>query len=209
MPQEDAAMKRLVLCMVTLVVLAGFCGPALAASQKALGLRQANGLTAFTPPEKFLSGNFVGDEMNPAFVFGPVQAFVKTLKCPVTWLRETQPGMEGSQEKYGENTVYLEEDCPGKVRYYVFVDQSGLTPQQWYEWRQKFHKSKTQEQYSVAQSKLEQACQAGCGFTAELRYIEINGELLTSITPEAYLRKNLKFAPLYDLNLQKKLTREK
>jgi hypothetical protein len=208
MPQEDSAMKRLVLCMVALVVLLGFSGPAEAASQKALALRQANGLTSFTPPEKFLSGNFVADEMNPVYVFGPVQAFVKTLKCPATWLRETQP-MAGSQEKYGENTIYLEEDCPGKVVYYVFVDQSGLTPQQWYEWRQKFHKSKTQEQYSVAQSKLEQACQAGCGFTAELRYIEINGELLTGTSLEAFLRKDLKFAPLYDLNLQKKLSETK
>jgi hypothetical protein len=147
----------------------------------------------------------VADEMNPAFVFGPVQAFAKSLKCPVTWLHEIQP----VKEKLGENTVYLEEDCPDKVVYYVFVDQSGLTPQQWYEWRQKFHKSKAQEQYSVAQSKLEQACQAGCGFTAELRFIEQNGELQTAKSPETVLRDDLKFAPLYDLNLQKKLSSEK
>ncbi len=202
-------MKRLVLLVMALVVAAGFCLPAMAASQKAMALRQANGLTPLTPPEKFLAGNFVADEMNPAYVFGPVLTFVNALKCPTTWLREAQPGKDASQENYAEHTVYLEEDCPEKVVYYVFVDQSGLTPQQWYEWRQKFHKSKAQEQYSVAQSKLEQACQAGCGFTAELRYIEINGELVTSTSPEAFLRNDLKLAPLYDLNLQKKLTREK
>jgi hypothetical protein len=206
MPQEDSAMKRLVLCMVALVVLLGFSGPAEAASQKALALRQANGLTSFTPPEKFLSGNFVADEMNPVYVFGPVQAFVKTLKCPATWLRETNP----PKEKLGEYTIYLEEDCPNKVVYYVFLDQSGMTPQQWYEWRVKLHHvSKAEPEYSVARSKLEQACQAGCGFTAELRYIEINGELLTGTSLEAFLRKDLKFAPLYDLNLQKKLSETK
>ena len=96
---------------------------------------------------------------------------------------------------------------PDKVVYYVFVDQSGLTPQQWYEWRQKFHKSKAELQYGTAQTKLEQACQAGCGFTAELRYIEKKGELLTTKSPEAALREDLKFAPLYDLNLQQKLSR--
>ncbi len=202
-------MKRLIMVVLALLLLVNLCPPALAASQKAMELRQANGLGEFTPPEKFLAGNFVADEMNPAFVFGPVQAFAKSLKCPVTWLYETQQKKEGSQEHYGEQTIYLEEDCPDKVVYYVFVDQSGLTPQQWYEWRQKFHKSKTEEQYSVAQSKLEQACQAGCGFTAELRFIQKNGELQTAKSPETVLRDDLKFAPLHDLNLQKKLSPEK
>jgi hypothetical protein len=199
-------MKRLVLLVMALVVVAGLCLPALGASQKAMALRQANGLTSFTPPEKFLAGNFVADEMNPAYVFGPVQAFVKSLKCPTTWLQETNP----AKEKLGEYTIYLEEDCPDKVVYYVFLDQSGLTPKQWYEWRVKLHHvSKAEPEYGVAYSKLEQACQAGCGFTAELRYIEINGELVTSTSPEAFLRDDLKLAPLYDLNLQKKLNGEK
>jgi hypothetical protein len=199
-------MKRLVLLVMALVVVAGLCLPALGASQKAMALRQANGLTSFTPPEKFLAGNFVADEMNPAYVYGPVQAFVKSLKCPTTWLQETNP----AKEKLGEYTIYLEEDCPGRIVYYVFVDQSGLTPQQWYEWRVKLHHvSKAEPEYGVAYSKLEQACQAGCGFTAELRYIEINGELVTSTSPEAFLRNDLKLAPLYDLNLQKKLNGEK
>ena len=199
-------MKRLVLLVMALVVVAGLCLPALGASQKAMALRQANGLTSFTPPEKFLAGNFVADEMNPAYVFGPVQAFVKSLKCPTTWLQETNP----AKEKLGEYTIYLEEDCPDKVVYYVFLDQSGLTPKQWYEWRVKLHHvSKAEPEYGVAYSKLEQACQAGCGFTAELRYIEINGELVTSNSPEAFLRNDLKLAPLYDLNLQKKLSPEK
>jgi hypothetical protein len=198
-------MKRMVPIFLALLLLAGLSRPGLAVSQKAMTLRQANGLTEFTPPAKFLAGNFVADEMNPVFVFGSVQAFAKSRKCPTTWLSENQP----AKEEYKEHTIYLEEDCPDKVIYYVFVDQSGMTPQQWFEWRQKFHKSKAPDQYSVAQSKLEQACQAGCGFTAELRFIQKDGELLTSKSPEAVLREDLKFAPLYDLNLQKKLSQEK
>ena len=143
--------------------------------------------------------------MNPAFVFGTVQAFAKSRQHPTAWLIETQAATQSSPEKYGEYTVYLEEDCPDKVVYYVFVDQSGLTPQQWYEWRQKFHMSKAELQYGTAQTKLEQACKEGCGFTAELRYIQKDGELLIAKSPEAVLQDDLKFAPLYDLNLQKKL----
>ena len=90
--------------------------------------------------------------------------------------------------------------------YYVFIDQSGLTPQQWIEWREKFHKSKAGEQFDVAKSKLEQACTAGCGVGAELRFIQKDGELLTQ-SPEKILRDELKVAPIYDLNRQQKISR--
>jgi hypothetical protein len=193
-----------ILIFILFIVISSLSLPAQAVSEKTAALRQANGLAEFSPPEKFLAGNFVADEMNPAYVFGTVQAFAKSRACPTTWLMETQPGRPGSQEKEREYTIYLEEDCPDKVVYYVFLDQSDLTPQQWYDWRQKFHKSKTAEQYGLAQSKLEQACQAGCGFTAELRYIQRNGELMTK-SAEKILQEELKFAPLYDLNLQRKL----
>ncbi len=199
-------MRLILSIFLALLLLMGSALTAQAASQKAAALRQTNGLTEFTPPEKFLAGNFVADEMNPAFVFGPVQAFAKSRQCPTAWLIETG---KNQPEKPAEYTLYLEEDCPDKVVYYVFVDQSGLTPQQWYEWRQKFHMSKAEQQYGFAQTKLEQACKEGCGFTAELRYIQKNGELLTATSPEAVLRDDLKFAPLYDLNLQKKLSKEK
>jgi hypothetical protein len=198
-------MRRILLLFLTFILVMGFSLPVQAVTQKAAALRQANKLTEFTPPEKFLAGNFVADEMNPVYVFGTVQAFAKSRKCPTTWLLEAQPAKMAGQEQSGEYTLYLEEDCPDKVVYYVFVDQSGLTPQQWFEWRQKFHKSKTAEQYGSAQSKLEQACQAGCGFIAELRFIQKDGELVTT-SPEAVLRDDLKIAPLYDLNLQKKLS---
>jgi hypothetical protein len=152
------------------LLLVGHSATALAASAKATALRQANGLTAFTPPEKFLAGNFVADEMNPVFIFGAVNTFAASRKCPTAWLivagDKSRPAGPGSQDKLAEYTLYLEEDCPDRVVYYIFIDQSGLTPQQWIEWREKFHKSKTGEQFDSAKSKLEQACTAGCGVGA-------------------------------------------
>jgi hypothetical protein len=183
---------------------------ALAASPKATALRQANGLTAFTPTEKFLAGNFVADEMNPAFIFGTVKSFAASRKCPTSWLIEdrTQNRLKGSgnPDTPAEYTIYLEEDCSDQVVYYVFIDQSGLTPQQWIEWRRKFHgQSKTDPEYSEAKSKLDTACTAGCGVGAELRFIQKNGDLLAK-SPEEVVRVDLKFPPIYDLNQQKKIS---
>jgi hypothetical protein len=92
------------------------------------------------------------------------------------------------------------------VVYYVFIDQSGLTPLQWIEWRRKFHgQSKTDPEYSEAKSKLDTACTAGCGVGAELRFIQKNGDLLAK-SPEEVVRVDLKFPPIYDLNQQKKIS---
>jgi len=152
----------------------------------------------------------VADEINPAFIFGPVQAFVASRKCPTAWLIEEgekkRLAGQGSSDKPVEYTLYLEEDCSDKVVYYVFVDQSGLTSQQWLEWRRQFHKSKTEEQFGSAQSKLEQALKGGVGVGGELRFIQKDGELQTK-SPEEVLRHDLKFAPIYDLNQQKKISK--
>ena len=203
-------MMRLLPMFLGFLLLVSHGATAFAASAKATALRQANGLTAFIPPEKFLAGNFVADEMNPGVIFGAVKTFAASRKCPTTWLIEAgdknRPAGPGTTDTLAEYTLYLEEDCPDQVVYYVFIDQSGLTPQQWIEWRQKFHgKSKTEPEYSEAKSKLDTACTAGCGVGAELRFIQKNGELVDK-SPEAVLRQDLKFAPIYDLNQGKKLS---
>jgi len=202
-------MMRLLPIFLGFLLLAGNAGTAWAASAKATALRQANGLTAFTPPEKFLAGNFVADEMNPGFIFGAVKSFAASRQCPTTWLIESgaknRPASAGAQAPVAEYTLYLEEDCPDQVMYYVFIDQSGLTPQQWIEWREKFHKSKTGEEFASTKTKLDTACTAGCGVGAELRFIQKNGELVAK-SPENVLMNDLKFAPIYDLNLGKKLS---
>ena len=201
---------RLVPIVLGLLLLLGNSSAALSASQKAAGLRQANGLIAFSPPEKFLAGNFVADEMNPAYIFGPVKSFVASRKCPTTWLIEQGAknalARLGTRAQTSEYTLYLEEDCPDQVVYYVFIDQSGLTPQQWIEWREKFHKSKAEPEYGSTKSKLDTACQAGCGVGAELRFIQKNGDLINK-SPEKVLLQDLKFTPIYDLNKQRKISR--
>ncbi len=203
-------MIRLLPIFLGFLLLVGNGSPALAVSAKAAALRQANGLVVFTPPAKFLSGNFVADEMNPGFIFGPVNAFAASLKCPTTWLIEKgdkdRRAGPGSPDKLAEYTLYLEEDCPDRVVYYVFIDQSGLTPQQWIAWREKFHKSKAEPEYGPTKSKLDQACKAGCGVGAELRFIQKNGELVAK-SPEKVLLDDLHYAPIYDLNRQRQISR--
>ncbi|MDP3183334.1 MAG: hypothetical protein Q8M54_11035 [Desulfobaccales bacterium] len=203
-------MIRLFPIFLGFLLLVGNGSTALAASQKATALRQANGLVAFTPTEKFLSGNFVAEEMNPSVIFGAVKAFAASRKCPTAWFIEEGEKHRlagiGSSDKPEEYTIYLEEDCPDQVVYYVFIDQSGLTPQQWIEWREKFHKSKAEPQYGSTKSKLDQACTEGCGVGAELRFLQKDGELMGK-SPEEYLRVDLKYAPIYDLNRQKKISK--
>jgi hypothetical protein len=152
--EEGEGMMRLLPIFLGFLLLVGNGATALAASQKATSLRQANGLTAFNPPEKFLAGNFVADEMNPGVIFGTVKSFAASRQCPTAWLIEAgdkdRPAGPGSPDTPAEYTLYLEEDCPDQVVYYVFIDQSGLTPQQWIEWREKFHKSKAGEQFASA-----------------------------------------------------------
>ncbi len=157
-------MKRLIPILLGFLLAVGTCSQALAASAKAMAMRQANGLTVFTPPQKFLAGNFVADEMNPTVIFGPVQAFAASRKCPTAWLIEAgDKNRQVSTDTPAEYTLYLEEDCPDQVVYYVFIDQSGLTPQQWIEWREKFHKSKTGEEFGLGQ------IQTGAGLHRGLR----------------------------------------
>jgi hypothetical protein len=201
-------MKRLALMFLGFALLWGHGPEARAESQKAKELRQTNGLTAFTPAGKFLESNFVAEEMTPNVIFGTVKSFAASRKCPTAWLIEADqkdrlPSKGGKDEEF---TVYLEEDCPNQVVYYVFIDQSNLTPKQWIEWREKFARSKAEPQYGDTKSKLDQACTEGCGVGAELRFIQKNGELQGK-TPEAVLLQELKIAPIYDLNKRMKLSK--
>ena len=135
-----------------------------------------------------------------------IAKFIRSSKTLIESGDKNQPAGPDSPNKLAEYTLYLEEDCPDRVVYYVFIDQSGLTPQQWIEWREKFYKSKAGEQFASAKSKLEQACTAGCGVAAELRFIQKDGELVAK-SPEEVVRVDLKFAPIYDLNQQKKISK--
>lgn len=209
-------MPRATLCCLSLLVLTCLFAPtpASAASPRAQELRTANGLTPYTPPDAFLAGVFLADEMEPCFLFGSVKDFAASRKCPVTWLIE-----EGEKARIAkpqkpdtplEYTLYLEEDCPdapGGVAYYVFVDQSAMTPKQWIDWRKQFHKNKAEGEYGATRDRLDKAVTEGMKVGGELRFIMKNGELTGGKTPEDVLRQELAFAPCYDLKQGAKLSR--
>ena len=77
-------------CLVaSLLVLAGqMITAAGVAADSAQTFRRQNGLLAYAPPAWFLEGYFIAREKNPAYVFGPVQDFVRTLGGTTTWLIE-------------------------------------------------------------------------------------------------------------------------
>jgi hypothetical protein len=186
-----------------------FSGTAGAASDQALKLRGQSGLSEFSPPETFLAGNFLADETDPAFIFGKVGDFAKSLSCPATWLIE-----EGERRRVEsrsqpsapiEYTIYLEADCPGRVTYYIFVDRS-FNSAQWLEWRRQFHKNKADPHYREAKNSLDQAAQNGVSVDAELRFVAINGDLLLK-RPEDVLAGELRFQPIYDLRKNQSLAK--
>jgi len=139
-----------------------------------------------------------------------VRDFVKARSCPTAWLIE-----EGEKKRVAawdrqsgpiEYTLYLEEDCPGKVAYYVFVDRSEANLSQWMNWRQQFHKNKVEPQYGTVKTGLEQAAQNGFPVGAELRFVEVNGDLSLK-KPEEVLIAELKWQPIYDLKQGKAVTK--
>jgi hypothetical protein len=197
------AMSKILTFLLAICAFFTTFGPAWAASEAALKLRSTNGLSEFSPPEAFLNGNFVADEIEPQYVFGKVRDFVKSRSCPTSWLlEESEKNRVKDQQNLSgpfEYTIYLEEDCPGKVAYYVFVDRSHAKSAEWMEWRRKFHgKSKTEPQYAGVSAALEQASQSGFPVDAELRFIEIGGDLISK-KPEDFLTGDLKISPIYDL----------
>lgn len=187
--------------LLGLAILLIITAAATAGSEQAVKLRSQNGLSEFTPPERFLAGNFLADETDPAYIFGSVGDFARSLACPATWLIEAaeRKRVEARTEQSGpiEYSIYLEADCPGKVAYYIFIDRS-FNPDKWLEWRRPFHRSKAEPHYKEAKTSLDQAAQNGFAVAAELRFVALNGDLLLK-RPEDILAGDLKFKPIYDL----------
>jgi hypothetical protein len=186
-----------------------FGGAAAAGSEQAMQLRAQNNLSEFSPPEGFLDGNFLADETDPAYIFGKVREFAKSLSCPATWLIEAgeRKRIEARGQQPGpiEYSIFLEADCAGQVSYYIFVDRS-LNPTQWLEWRRPFHRTKADPHYKEAKTSLDQAAQNGVTVNAELRFIALNGDLLLK-RPEDVLSGELNFKPIYDLKKHQSLAK--
>ncbi len=202
-------MRRYGCMLLGVAMVIAICGAAGAASEPALKLRGENGLSEFAPPEAFQAGNFLADETDPAFIFGKVRDFAKSLACPATWLIEEgeRKRIEARDQQSGpvEYSIYLEADCPGKITYYVFVDRS-FNSAQWLEWRRQFHKSKAEPHYGVVKASLEKAAQNGFAVDGELRFVSLNGDLLLK-RPEELLTGELKFQPIYDLKKNQALSK--
>jgi hypothetical protein len=202
-------MRRHGCMLLGALMLLAICGAAGAASEQALKLRAENGLSEYTPPEAFLAGNFLADETDPAYIFGKVRDFVKSLSCPATWLIEAgerkRIEARGQSSDPVEYSIYLEADCPGKVTYYIFVDRS-FNSAQWLEWRRQFHKSKAEPHYGAVKAGLEQAARNGFVVDGELRFVALNGDLLLK-RPEEILTGELKFQPIYDLKKNQALSK--
>ncbi|MFZ2445705.1 MAG: hypothetical protein WAW37_05065 [Syntrophobacteraceae bacterium] len=188
---------------------ASYC-PSFAASEQATRLRTDNALSEFAPPDSFLNGNFVADEIDPVFVFGKVKDFVKSRSCSTAWLIEDgeRKRIDAADRKASpvEYSLYLEEDCPGKVAYYVFVDRSQANTVQWLEWRKQFHKSKAEPQFNAAKTGLDQASLKGFAVDAELRFVVV-GDNLELKKPEEILTGDLKCKPVYNIKEGKALDR--
>lgn len=202
-------MRRYGCMLLGAAMVLAICGAAGAASEQAMKLRGENSLSEFAPPEAFLAGNFLADETDPAYIFGKVRDFVKSLACPATWLIEAgerkRIEARGQSSDPVEYSIYLEADCPGKVTYFVFVDRS-INSAQWLEWRRQFHKSKAEPHYGVVKAGLEQAARNGFVVDGELRFVALNGELLLK-RPEEILTGELKFQPIYDLKKNQVLSK--
>jgi hypothetical protein len=204
-------MLKVLMILLAICVIFTPLSPLWGASDEAVKLRALNGLCEFMPSEAFLNGNFVADEIEPQYVFGKVKDFWKSRSCPTGWLLEESERnrVKDREDSAGpsEYTFYLEEDCPGKVAYYVFVDRTRAKSGQWIEWRRKFHgRSKTDPQYAEISAILEKAAQSGFPVDAELRFIEIEGNLI-STKPEDFLTGDLKMSPIYDLKQGKPVTK--
>ena len=202
-------MRRYGCMLLGAAMVLAICGAAGAASDQAMKLRSENGLSEFAPPEAFLAGNFLADETEPAFIFGKVRDFTKSLACPATWLIEEgerkRIEARGQSSDPVEYSIYLEADCPGKLTYYIFVDRS-FNSTQWLEWRRQFHKTKAEPHYREAKTSLDQAAQNGFAVDGELRFVALNGDLLLK-RPEDILAGELKFQPIYDLKKNQALTK--
>jgi len=164
--------------------------------------RQKNGLQAYVPPGRFLSGYFIACEKNPSYVFGPVQNFAEALGGTTTWLIEDMElerlQAASADGKKIEYSIFLEAVSPDRTEYWVFVVLPYESAQAWYDARRAYHGRKAEAYYGKARSELERALSQGLNISAELRFWIENGE--TSLqTPEGVIMSRYKFQPVFDL----------
>jgi len=193
----------------SILILAGvIITPWAAAGESAREFRQQNGLVAYTPPAWFLEGYFIAREHNPAFVFGPVKDFVRTLGGKTTWLIEDmelkrleRTSAKGTTPEY---SLYLEVVSPEKAEYWVFVALPYESAREWFDARRAYHGSKAEGYYGETQGMLEHAIGQGLKIKAELRFLIEKGDIKLE-PPEDLIMNRYKYRPVFDLGAGRRL----
>jgi hypothetical protein len=196
-------LKRSCLAVSFIMLASLMVTPAAVAGEPAQTFRQQNGLLAYTPPTWFLEGYFIAREKNPAYVFGPVQDFVRAVGGKTTWLiedvelkRVEQASAEGESPEY---SLFLEAVSPERTEYWVFVVLPHESAQAWFDARRAYHGRKAEDYYGKTQSELESALSQGLKIKAELRFFIEKGEISLECPEEAIINK-YKFQPVFDLS---------
>lgn len=204
-------LKRLKTCgLVTsvLILVALIITASAIAEGSAPEFRQQNGLVAYSPPDWFLEGYFIAREKNPAFVFGAVQDFVRTLGGKTTWLIEDleleRLKRTSANGAYPEYSLYLEVVSKERTEYWVFVALPYENAREWFEARRAYHGGKTQNYYGKTQGMLERAFDQGLKIKAELRFLIEQGDIRLE-PPEDLIMSRHKFKPIFDLSAGRRL----
>ena len=196
-------LRRLYLTAAIILLTSLVITPTAVTGESAQTFRQQNGLLAYAPPAWFLQGYFIARERNPAYVFGPVQDFVRTLGGKTTWLiedvelkRVEQASIQGDNPEY---SLFLETVSPERTEYWVFVVLPHESAQAWFDARRAYHGRKAEDYYGKTQSELETALSQGLTIKAELRFLIEKGDTCLQ-APEDLIMSRYKFQPVFDLN---------
>ena len=187
-----------------MIMLAGLMvTPKAFTGESAQEFRQQNGLLAYTPPAWFLEGHFIAREKNPAYVFGPVQDFVRAVGGKTTWLiedvelkRVEQASTEGDNPEY---SLFLEVVLPETTEYWIFVVLPHESGQAWFDARRAYHGRKAEDYYGKTQGELETALSQGFKIKGELRFLIEKGDTCLQ-APEELIMSRYKFQPVFDLS---------
>lgn len=201
-------LRRLYLTPAIMLLASLVITPAAVVGESAQTFRQQNGLLAYAPPAWFLQGYFIARERNPAYVFGPVQDFVRAVGGKTTWLiedvelkRVEGASREGESPEY---SLFLETVSPERTEYWVFVVLPHESAQAWFDARRAYHGRKAEGYYGKTQSELETALSQGIKIKGELRFLIEKGDACLQAA-EDLIMSRYKFQPVFDLNAGRRL----
>ena len=201
-------LRRLYLTAAIMLLASLVFTPAAVVGESAQTFRQQNGLLAYAPPAWFLQGYFIARERNPAYVFGPVQDFVRAVGGKTTWLiedvelkRVEGASREGESPEY---SLFLETVSPERTEYWVFVVLPHESAQAWFDARRAYRRRQAEGYYGKTQSELETALSQGIKIKAELRFLIEKGDTCLQAA-EDLIMSRYKFQPVFDLNAGRRL----